>query len=66
MPVLLIHGEADGFVPCDMSRRIYAACNGMVELVVFPGAGHALSYFTDPELYEKTIYDFLSLSGVLK
>jgi len=66
IPILLIHGEDDRFVPCDMSRRIYSACKGRAELVIFPGAGHALSYFIDPKRYEETIHAFLSRCGVLK
>lgn len=60
VPILLIHGEADHFVPCDMSREIAAACNGPVELHTFPGAGHGLSYITDPLRYERAVYEFLS------
>ena len=59
IPILLIHGEDDLFVPCDMSREIYAACNGPVELVVFPGAGHGISYFSNENLYHSTFRDFL-------
>lgn len=66
IPILLIHGDDDRFVPCDMSRRIHSACVANSEFVVFPGAGHALSYFTDPERYEKLIQSFLSRCGVLK
>lgn len=66
IPILLIHGDDDRFVPCEMSLKIYDACSGISERVVFPGAGHALSYFTDPELYERTVRDFLKLSGILQ
>lgn len=66
IPILLIHGDDDRFVPCEMSQKIYAACTGTAELVIFPGAGHALSYFIDPEGYKNTIHRFLTLSGVLK
>lgn len=65
IPILLIHGDDDRFVPCDMSVKIYAACKGMAELAIFPGAGHALSYFIDPDLYERTVSDFLKLCGVI-
>ena len=65
IPILLIHGDDDRFVPCEMSSKIYAACNGAAELVIFPGAGHALSYLTDTQLYENTVRDFLKLNGVL-
>jgi pimeloyl-ACP methyl ester carboxylesterase len=65
IPILLIHGEDDLFVPCNMSREIYAACAGPAELVVVPEAGHGLSYFTDTALYTSSMEDFLRLFGVL-
>lgn len=66
IPILLIHGDDDRFVPSEMSEQIYMACSGAAELVIFPGAGHALSYFTDPILYEKTLSDFLKLYNVIQ
>ena len=66
IPILLIHGDDDRFVPCEMSEKIYAACTGTAELVVFPGAGHALSYLTDPMLYERSVRDFLKLCGAIQ
>ena len=58
VPVLLVHGEADDFVPCDMSRENYAACASRKCLVTFPGAGHGLSYLTSPEAYLQALRDF--------
>ncbi len=66
IPILLIHGDDDRFVPCWMSKKIYAACKGKAELNIFPGAGHALSYFTDTARYEKIIEVFLKTCGILK
>jgi hypothetical protein len=60
LPVLLIHGEADTFVPVEMSRRLYAACPGEKELFLVPGAGHALALYTDPEGYISTVSAFLN------
>lgn len=58
VPVLLIHGDDDRFVPCDMSREIAAHCASPVQLEIFPGAGHGLSYMTDPERYEAVALTF--------
>ncbi len=66
IPIMLIHGDDDRFVPCEMSKKIYAACRGDAKLMTVPGAGHALSYFTDTALYEKTVHDFLKLYGVVQ
>lgn len=52
-PILLIHGEDDRFVPCDMSRRILEASNGNITLETFPGAGHGVSYLVDPMRYRE-------------
>ena len=57
-PILLIHGEDDRFVPCDMSRTI-AAANPAVEFHTFPGAGHGLSFLVDRERYCALAEDFL-------
>ena len=58
LPILIIHGEEDRFVPCEMSREICAS-NPQVELVTFPKAGHGLSFVTDRLRYEAVIRDFL-------
>lgn len=59
VPILLIHGEADGFVPCEMSDEIYRANPELVELHTFPGADHGISYLTDPERYREIVAEFL-------
>ena len=53
VPILIIHGEDDRFVPCDMGRRIAAANPDMVELHTFHGAGHGLSFLIDQPRYER-------------
>ena len=59
VPILLIHGEADHFVPCHMSREIYSACHCPAQLHTFPDAGHGLSYMVDPIRYEAITVNFL-------
>lgn len=59
LPILLLHGEADRFVPCDMSRQIYAACSGDRQLALFPEAAHGMSLLQDPARYESTVSTFL-------
>ena len=58
LPVIFFHGEADDFVPCDMSRENYAACAGPKALVTIPGAGHGLSYLANPDHYLETLAQF--------
>ena len=59
VPILLIHGEADHFVPCSMTLEIAAHCASRVEVATFPAAGHGLSYMVDPVRYEKLVCNFL-------
>ena len=59
VPILLIHGEDDRYVPCDMGRRIAAANPKMVELHTFPKAGHGLSFLIDRPRYEQITRAFL-------
>jgi hypothetical protein len=59
VPILLIHGEKDKFVPEYMSRAIAEANPQMVRRVTFPGAGHGISYLVDEERYRKLSEEFL-------
>ena len=58
LPVIFFHGEADDFVPCQMSRQMYDACVSRKRLVTVPGAGHGLSYPVAPEAYLKALREF--------
>ena len=59
-PMLFIHGDKDDFVPFEMLDEVYQATKGPKEKLVIKGAGHALAYATDPELYRQTIENFLN------
>ena len=59
VPILFIHGSADDFVPCSMSRENYAACTSEKELLIIPGATHAMCYYYDTPAYTKAVTDFL-------
>lgn len=58
VPVFFIHGEADLYVPCAMSRENYDACASRKTLVIIPGAGHGLSYPVAPKQYLQTLGEF--------
>ena len=64
VPLLLIHGDADVFVPCSMCEEIYANSPAGTKKLIVPGAGHAESYFKDPKRYEETLDEFLG--GIIK
>ncbi len=58
LPILLIHGEADGFVPCRMSREIKAAGGDKVTLLTVPAADHGISYMVDTPAYVRAVTAF--------
>ena len=58
VPVIFFHGEADAYVPCEMSRVNYEACASRKRLVTIPGAGHGLSYPVAPEVYRAALREF--------
>lgn len=66
VPILLIHGEDDRFVPCEMSKLIHKCCSSPSQLQTFPGAGHGLCYMVDPVRYEMITIRFLSALPDLK
>lgn len=59
LPILLIHGEADDFVPAQMSRDL-ARAGKRVSLFLFPGAAHGISYLTDTERYTQAELDWIA------
>jgi len=63
IPILLIHGEDDRFVPCDMSREIHAACP-VSELHTTPEAGHGLSFIVDRDGYANAVARFCKRLGL--
>ena len=65
IPILLLHGDDDRFVPWDMSLKIHNSSNGCTELELFAGAGHGLSYTMWPKRYEQVCYDFFMKFPVL-
>ena len=58
IPILLLHGETDRFVPCDMSKKIAENASGPVVRETFPGAGHGISYIVDPDRYSIIVNRF--------
>ncbi len=58
IPLIFIHGDADDFVPCDMSMRLYEACVTQKKFVAIPGAGHGLAFPTDQTGYVEALRQF--------
>ena len=64
VPILLIHGEQDTFVPCSMCEEIYENCAAPKKKLIVKGAAHAESYYKDMEAYEAALDEFIG--GVIK
>lgn len=58
VPVLVIHGEDDRYVPCYMSEAIKNSNPEMVSRYTFPKAGHGISYFADKKRYSDLVEEF--------
>lgn len=57
VPILLIHGTADGLVPYYMSENI--AKTGKCQFETYEGADHGISYLIDTPRYKKCAKEFL-------
>jgi len=64
LPIIFIHGEADDFVPCEMSRCIFDACPSPKIIHTVPGAGHGLGYLVDLDGYLDTVVNFSNNNGI--
>lgn len=63
IPVLLVHGEADNFVPCEMSEKIAetAKKSGVdLRFLKFKDAHHAMSYLGNTEEYRHAAFAFIN------
>ena len=59
IPILFLHGAADDFILPKNSGDMAARTKGYQEFHLIPGAGHAESILTEPELYEEYVTSFL-------
>lgn len=59
LPFLIIHGEADSFVPPFMAERFARAVGARGEVWLLPGAEHTMCSVIAPQAYEQTLEAFL-------
>lgn len=64
LPILMIHGDADTFVPCSMCEEIYENCSSPKMKLIVKGAAHAESYYKNREAYENALNEFIG--GMIK
>lgn len=60
VPVLMLHGTDDRFVPCRMTEEAYAACASEKTLLLVEGAGHGASYLQEEERCREALETFLN------
>ena len=58
LPIIFLHGDADTFVPCEMSARMYEVCPARKRLYFVKGAAHGLAYPDDISGYESELASF--------
>ena len=59
VPILLIHGDKDTFVPVSICHEIYQNIKGKKKKLIVEGASHAESYYKDQAAYEKAMDEFI-------
>lgn len=60
LPILIVHGKADDFVPYSMSEEAFAACAGEKYLILAEDAAHGYSYIKAKEQYHSRIVQVLN------
>ncbi|MCC7667510.1 alpha/beta hydrolase [Liquorilactobacillus satsumensis] len=58
LPLFLIHGQADKFVPTRMVYQNYTSTRGIRRLWVVPKTGHAMAYYNYPKEYTQKVETF--------
>ena len=62
VPILFIHGDADGLVPFEMMNRLFDKATAPKEKFVVEGAGHADAKRKNPAVYFDRVFKFLEES----
>ena len=59
IPMLFIHGSNDDFIVPKNSEDMYKRTKGRTEFHTIPGATHANSVLTEPDMYKDIVKEFL-------
>jgi len=61
VPILILHGERDSFVPCEMSEKIFTNVKAAdSKRVTFPDADHGMSYLCHKDAYLREVESFMA------
>jgi alpha-beta hydrolase superfamily lysophospholipase len=63
MPVLVVHGAGDRYVPSRFGEALYAAATGPKKLLLIDGASHNNSMFTGADNYRLAIGELFGLGA---
>ncbi len=59
IPIMIIHGDDDRYVPFEMGEKLYEACASEKRFLRVKGAPHAASYMVDTEGYVAASMEFI-------
>ena len=59
VPILILHGDDDRFVPCAMSEEVFRANPKMVTRYLVPTAAHGIAYLVDTPFYTQKVCAFM-------
>ena len=65
VPIIFFHGDADTFIPAEMTVRCYEACCTGKKLTLIPGAAHGVAFPRNKELYVTSIKEFMEENGLI-
>ena len=61
IPILIVHGDDDRYVPYSMGKKIYEACaSDYKRFLTVKDAGHGLAYLCDTPEYNKAAISFIN------
>lgn len=60
IPILYMHGEADTFVPTELTKKLYEQTNSKADILTFPGANHGEGYVIAKDEYLAKLHEFLN------
>jgi len=65
IPIIFVHGDADAFVPFEMSSEMYEACPlAQKRLIKIKNAGHGLAYPVAREQYVESLRECAEEWGI--
>ncbi len=64
VPIFFVHGDADGFVPCDMSSRMYERCASSKLMYLAPDSPHGISFVAHYPEYTDHLKKFFKDAGL--